>query len=987
MMQAHAPSTKSPAGASGTPRDAATVLKEGRAALLARLDAPSAPPDSSPAATPTVPPPITPAAPSTVTDAAVGAVSVSGGDACGPRPDALCRATAPAPTGASRFERAYSRLLDDYFRLRFAELRGGHDRVALVAVGGYGREELCLGSDIDILILCGRSIPPQAIDLAQPLFLPLWDAGYTLGHGFRTIGDCVKLAAKDHKVLASLLDARLITGNEALFRELVDRLNDKVLPRRGASFLAWNDEEHERRRSAHGDGAVLLEPNLKEGLGGLRDYHRILWIGRIRNEAGTVEEILAQAGFSASDAALLRESVGFLHDVRNLLHHLSHRKNDQLFLDLQPEIAARLGFRECGNLLAVECFLGRLHRCMSHIKALSAAFRGIPGGPVHPDQPCPEVEGPVVMANGTLHICLPDPEAVTPALALSAFVRAAEWPGSEAPAPDWNTRKAMEQVLLQSLSGEAGALSGADVGAALMRILASGKAFPVLGHMDETGLLPAILPAYAAARDRVQFDGFHTYPVGMHTLFVIRQLEALATDDVAPFSALWRGGCLGLCEGSVTASPPACAQAEDAARDRLCLLLAALLHDLGKGGADASHHSEVGAEMAMQLLAEWGAPPEIVDDVVFLVLHHLLLIRTAQRRDLNDESVVAQCAGTVGSLRRLNMLYLLTHADSMATGHKAWNRWTASLLYELHGKVANMLRDGQLAGTQTAQAIVRTRDLVRALVRERQSSLHYTPETAGLYLDAMPSRYLLAMPPEDIVRHMSLVYQLNRDVAESRRRLPEDRAERGVVVLEGRPLHGGRDSELWEVLVAARDQSGLFATIAGVLSLHGLNVFGADAYVWSDGTVLDVFHVTAPPDPLYAKDFWGKVRGAIHFALTGKLSLDYRLEQARASNALKHKVPSVLLDAVRRPPEVRIDNELSDFHTVVEVFTPDRPALLYDVARVLQALQLDILFAKIATLGNRTSDSFSVRTVYGQKITDEQQMDEVRAALLHVVSQ
>ncbi|MEG6506482.1 bifunctional uridylyltransferase/uridylyl-removing protein GlnD [Nitratidesulfovibrio sp. 1201_IL3209] len=980
MMQAHGPSSSAPAGAPGTPRDAATVLREGRAALLGRLDAA---PSSTNVGT---------NAGADAGAAATAAASSPEGDACGLRPDARCRDTAPAPTGASRFERAYSRLLDDYFRLRFAELRGGHDKVALVAVGGYGREELCLGSDIDILILCGRSIPPQAIDLAQPLFLPLWDAGYTLGHGFRTIGDCVKLAAKDHKVLASLLDARLITGNEALFRELVDRLNDKVLPRRGASFLAWNDEEHERRRAAHGDGAVLLEPNLKEGLGGLRDYHRILWIGRIRNEAGTVEEILAQSGFSASDAALLRESVGFLHDVRNLLHHLSHRKNDQLFLDLQPEIAARLGFRECGNLLAVECFLGRLHRCMSHIKALSAALRGIPGGPVHPDRPCPEVEGPVVMAGGTLHICLPDPAAVTPGLALSAFVRAAEWPGPEAPAPDWNTRKAMEQALQQALSGEAGALSGAEVGAALMRILASGKAFPVLGHMDETGLLPAILPAYAAARDRVQFDGFHTYPVGMHTLFVIRQLESLAGEDVEPFSGFWRGGCLDVADagecGAVNAPVPAPVpeQDADAARDRLCLLLAALLHDLGKGGADASHHSEAGAEMAMELLTEWGAPSEVVDDVVFLVLHHLLLIRTAQRRDLNDESVVAQCAGTVGSLRRLNMLYLLTHADSMATGHKAWNRWTASLLYELHGKVANMLRDGQLAGTQTAQAIVRTRDMARALVRERQPSLHYTPETAGLYLDAMPSRYLLAMPPEDIVRHMSLVYQLNRDVAESRRRLPEDRAERGVIVLEGRPLHGGRDSELWEVLVAARDQSGLFATIAGVLSLHGLNVLGADAYVWSDGTVLDVFHVTAPPDPLYARDFWGKVRGAIHFALTGKLSLDYRLEQARASNALKHEVPSVLLDAVRRPPEVRIDNELSDFHTVVEVFAPDRPALLYDVARVLQALQLDILFAKIATLGNRTSDSFSVRTVYGQKITDEQQMDEVRAALLHVVS-
>lgn len=974
-MQAHGPSSSAPVapatpdGPPGAPRDAAALLRHGRAALLERLDVPFfRASDAAPAAH---------------------------GEVCARRPDARCRDTALPPTGAARFERAYSRLLDEYFRLRFAELRGGQDKVALVAVGGYGREELCLGSDIDILILCGRSIPPQAIDLAQPLFLPLWDAGYALGHGFRTIADCVKLAVRDHKVLASLLDARLIAGNEGVFRQLVDRLNTRALPRRGASFLAWTDEEHERRRAAHGDGAVLLEPNLKDGLGGLRDYHRILWIGRIRNEAGTVEEILAQAGFSAPDAALLRECVGFLHDVRNLLHHLSHRKNDHLFLDLQPEIAARLGFRECGNLLAVECFLGRLHRCMTHIKALSAALRGIPGGPVHPHQPCPEAEGPVVMANGTLHICLSDPAAVTPGLVLSAFVRAAQWPGSAVPAPDWNTRKAMEQAMRQALTGGADVFSGAEVGAALLRILASGKAFPVLGHMDETGLLPVILPAYAAARDRVQFDGFHTYPVGMHTLFVIRQLESLATEELEPFSGFWRGGCQGAADaGERAPAVPGAAVLDTcsvpdagAAHDRLCLLLAALLHDLGKGGADASHHSEVGAEMALQLLTAWGAPPELVADVVFLVLHHVLLIRTAQRRDLNDESVVAQCAGVVGNLRRLNMLYLLTHADSVATGHKAWNRWTASLLYELHGKVANMLRDGQLAGTRTAQAIVRARDMVRTLTRERQPSLQYTPETADGYLDAMPSRYLLALPPEDIVRHMPLVYQLNRDVAESRRRLPEDRAERGVVVLEGRPLHGGRDSELWEVLVAARDHAGLFATIAGVLSLHGLNVFGAGAHVWGDGTVLDIFHVSAPPDPLYARDFWGKVRGAIHFALTGKLSLDYRLEQARATNALQHKVPSVLLDAVRVAPEVRIDNEASDFHTMIEVFAPDRPALLYDLARVLQTLRLDILFAKIATLGSRTSDSFAVRTVYGQKITDAQQMDEVRAALLHVAAQ
>lgn len=876
---------------------------------------------------------------------------------------ALADGLAQASSDAHPFERAYSQLLDKYFRTRFSELGAGYDRVALVAVGGYGRQELCPASDIDILILCNRSIPPQAIDLAQSLFLPLWDEGLTLGHGFRTVSDCVKLAAHDHKVLASLLDARLVAGSPALLDDMVRRLDERVLPRRSQAFLSWLDTEHERRLAAHGDGTVLLEPNLKEGVGGLREYHRILWLARIRGRAGTVEELMAQAGFSAGDAALLCQGVAFLHGVRNRLHLLSGRKNDMLFLDLQPAIAQDMGFHDAGGLLGVERFLGALHRCMSDIKGLSDAFRGVPGGPVLPVSPCPEVDAGVVITGGAVHLCLPDDVEASPRLALETFVRAAVSPAGPTPRLDWNTRRRMAAAV----AGTASELSGVEVGRGITDILSSGRAFDVLEQMDAVGLLPALLPAYAAARDRVQFDGFHSYPAGMHTLFTIRQLEQLAAGGPEPFATLWRD-CP---KGTGDSLEPG----------RLSVMLAALFHDLGKGLEDASRHEESGAEIARSVLSAWELPALLVDEVTFLVREHLLLMRTAQRRDLNDESVVGQVAAVVGDARRLERLLLLSYADASATGPKAWNRWAASLLDELRGKTVNLLRDAETGDIHTTGSIGDVLARVRSLVAAQQTTPPLGEGIASAFMASMPPRYVVANDPERILRHMELARQLNLDVEEARKRLEPGRAERGLVVMEGRPMRGGRESDLWEVTVLARDQQGLFATLAGVFALHGLNVYAADAFVWRDGTALDIFHVTAPPDPLYARDFWGKVRSSVQYAMTGKLALDYRLEEARTNRVL----PDALREALRRPAEVRVDNGLSDFYTVIDVFAPDRPALLYDVARTLQALHLDVLFAKISTLGNRTADTFSVRTAQGQKLMDEEHLAEVKAALLHAV--
>lgn len=857
------------------------------------------------------------------------------------------------------YERGLSHLLDDYFRLRFSELQAEHDRIAIVAVGGYGRQELSPASDVDVLILCSRTIPSRAIDIAQALLLPLWDEGLTLGHGFRTVADCMKLAACDHRVLASLLDARLVVGNESLFRELVARLDEKVLPKRTAPFLAWLDAEHERRLATYGDGAILLEPELKDGVGGLRDYHRILWLARLRSSAGSVEEIMSGAGFSPADAALLHQAVNFLHEVRNQLHRLSRRKNDRLSIELQPEIAACLGFKDTARLLAVEVFLGNLHRCMADIKGLSAAFRGTPGAALHPAMPCPEMDGGVVIKGGAVHLCLPDEVAAWPRLVLDAFVRAASEGEDNAPRMDWNTRRRMGSAIADA----AMVLEGADIGSSLLSILVSGRAFVLLEQMDAIGLLPALFAEYGAARDRVQFDGFHTYPVGMHTLAVVRQLESLSGGGPQPFADIWRH-----------------------MEDRRALMLAALFHDLGKGESDATHHAERGASIAERVLAEWGVDEDVAADVVFLVREHLLLMRTAQRRDLNDESVVAQVAGIVGDERRLVLLLLLSYADASATGPKAWNHWMATLLDELRGKTANMLRDGVLGSVEAALRLRATREDVRRLLvaggREHGVSPVLSDGVVEEYLQAMPARYLLGMDARRIVRHLGLVRQLHLYMEEARRRLEPVRAERSAVVVEGVPANEGKDGGTWELTVVARDQQGVFATVTGVLALHGINVYGAEAFVWGDGTVLDVFFVSAPPDPLYAAEFWGKVRSSIAFAMTGKLAIDFHLEEARR----KQVVPDVLLEAVRQPQQVRVDNSLSDFYTVIDVFAPDRPVLLYDIARALQLLQLDVFFAKVSTLGNRTADTFSVRTLDGSKVNDEEHLAAIHAALLHAAS-
>lgn len=872
------------------------------------------------------------------------------------------------------FERAHSDLVDAYLRDRLQELAaeapdavpdapGNKAPYAIVAVGGYGRRELCLHSDVDLLVVCEKNIPPQALDIAQPLFLTLWDQGYDLGHGFRTIRDCLDLAVTDFQVFASLLDVRFIAGDRKVWQALRQKLDTKIFPKKCKQFLHWLEEQQKIRGERFGQADAALEPQLKEGLGGLRDVHRLLWLARCLDPAKYAVPCqglrLLQDFFHDPEAlSEFEKDVAFLLAVRNQLHRVSGRKNEKLHLDLQPPIAEALGFDTHGPALGVEAFLARLHRAMASVKATSqGVWRGY-ALPLLRKGPEPEawsVAPGVLSGEQGLDLT---PEAVKalqegrdPLVLLRLFAQCAVRDDDLS----WQARTRVKAALEFADA----LVATPKAWEAFLEILGSGNAAKALGQMTEVGFLERFLPPFGAVRDLVQFDAFHTYPVGWHTIVTVKCLEDLPREAAGQGAV--RLGHLARLWGGL--------------KDKRPLLLAALFHDLGKGGG---RHEEKGAHIARETLLAHGMPKELAETTAFLVRNHLLLMLTATRRDLGDESVVLECANKVGGLERLRMLYLLSYADARATGPKAWSDWTSRLLAELYDKTSNMIQEGRLVGPHAAHAILKTRDNVRGLLRKNQT-LRFSGEDVERWLEQMPPHYLMRVRAKDIVRHLELLRELGRQVEEEALRLGEARAGRGLAVLDPKPPQTDGDFDIWELAVAAKSQPGLFASIAGVLSLHDLNIFSADAFVWSNGDVVAVFRVSAPPDPLYADDFWARVRGALKFAMTGKLSLDYRLDRKRNS---------MLTPCSQQPGavSVNVDNESTDFYTIVEVLAWDRPGLLYEIAHTLQMLQIDVHMAKVATHKDQVADYFYVRDTDGQKIEDQAQLQELRQALLHHLS-
>ena len=790
-----------------------------------------------------------------------------------------------------------SALYDEYFQKRLDEVDATGKPFALIAVGGYGRAELCRASDVDVLLVYESKIPKQAEALSKALFMPLWDQGVDVGHGVRTIADCRDLAKNDIEVRTSLMLTRLVAGSEEVFRKLRDKL-DKFLVRTDDLLTHLRDMNLAREATTQ-DASGRQEPDLKSGPGGLRDYHQILWLGRAVHGAESVDGLLRAGLLTEAETFALRDEVDFVLTVRNGLHRLLKAKRDRLPLDFQPPLAAGLGFRDEEGRYGVENLMAKLHRDMSGIRTLREVVWDRVRSEPDRERPAPVCPG-IVQAGGFLDFDLPGGYPDSAMVFLRIFQESLRLglPLS------WKARGVVSTyryMVARALSSSPGA------GQAFAALLASGKAAPVLLQMLETGFLGALIPEFGRNQDLIQFNTAHVFPVGRHHVEAVAILETATRDDA-----------------------PVAREITDELEDARSLVLATLLHDVGKGLG--GEHDSKGAELAADICRRWDLPDDLTAEVEFLVREHLNLMITATRRDLSDEDVVAAFAGRMGTPRRLKLLYVLTRADAMATGPQVWTSWTAALVRELYFKALNLLQLGLLSGAHQAQRVMATRDKVR-----QEGPGRLPPQELERLLDALPLRAALSLDSTTILEHMELV-----------------RSAEAKDSPELRWQNAGTDCA--RLLVAARHQERLFGILCGVLALHGANILDAEIFVWSCGISVFAFVLDRAHQP-------ARLERTLHDAVSGRLPLEERLAHQRASPLARAPIPF--------PARVAVDNRSSDFYTLLSVSAPDRFGFLYDLAECLWRLGIVVHHAKAVTCQGRIQDTFFLRGATGQKLEGE----------------
>ena len=767
---------------------------------------------------------------------------------------------------------------------------GAHPGIALVAVGGYGRGELSPHSDIDLLFLTSPRSDVNAATL-RGLLYPLWDAGFQVGHAVRSPKAAFERAQQDLDAATSLLAARFVAGDAELFEELIDRRDRWVRKERtrlARRILAGRTERHQRVERA----GWTLAPDIKDDVGGLRDVHTVRWLIAL-SDGGAIDRPLAEA-----EAALLA--------AREALHAEMKRKSDRIRIDLQRAVARHLGYDAAAG---PDLLMAEVHGAARAIEhhgelAVQELTDRLLGGPRRSGQ-VQQLSADVRIEDGRIVAS----ERPSDHVAGLRTVAAASRTGKQVAR---RTIAWIEEVLRAPPQEP----WPRDLAEAFDDVLAGDHCVGALELLDNVGAWDVLIPEWSRIRKLAQYDPYHRYTVDAHSFTAVGELQrAIADDTVARVAA-------------------------DDVGDLGALRLGTLFHDIGKGSG--TDHSIAGEVLARAACRRMGLASDLVDDVATLVRHHLLLPDTATRRDLDDGAVIAAVAATIGTARRLRMLYILAIADGRATGPEAWNEWKATLVRELYVKTLTALETGDLP----------IRSDVAARAREVEA---YEPALAGRSEDilaTLPPSYLQATVVEDAVDDIRLLLQAPR-AGEVRHRVDP-----------------GMEPGHFAVTVCAPDRPGTLARTTGVLALHRMSVLRAQAYSTDAGLALERFVVIAPPDA-----DWDGLARDLDAAYAGRLAVEARLERKIADY---HAGPVGV-------PDIRVLPDESPQSTVIEVRAPDALGLLHAITAALSELDLDIHVAKIDTLGPRVVDVFYVRDATGGKL-DEAQAAEVARAIEHRVT-
>lgn len=827
--------------------------------------------------------------------------------------------------------------IDDLIRFLFGNASAHYQthnplitqRCAIVAQGGYGRGELNPYSDIDLLVLYPWKVTPYVETIADAILYPLWDAGMQVGHALRNVRESAHWAARDLKAKTAILDARYLCGDESVFAEFDAAMREHVWSANQADFVKEKAAETVERHQQAGDSIYLLQPQLKDGKGGLRDLHTALWLAKVRFRVRTLRDLVPLNVLAEGEVSELEHALDFLFRVRNGAHFLAQGHQDLLTFELQEQLATQFGFGD--GPTGREAFMRRYYREATTANRVSEAviarciqsaepYRGrLTVRTIHEGMRI--VRGELV-AGQTLF-------EREPTALVDVFVQAQR---HQVPLAEGT-----QDAVRHSLASLADVRDDPRAARGFRAILRSKRAVAdTLVAMHRLGVLQTLVPEFAHLECLISHDPFHIYTVDHHTLLAVREIERLRAGEfehVLPHLT------------EVVRELP---QPE-------LLMMGMLFHDIGKGWAD--NHPARGAGMWQAVGARLGLHEDEIAATEFLIREHLTLSHLAQHRDIHDDRLVIDFCRACGSVENLERLYVLTYADMRAVAPGVWNNWRGMLVTELYVRAREFFERGEFVPEDRTARADRVRARVRATVAE--------PARAAVdrLVRTMPDSYFLSTPEEVLADHAELVRRFAEREAEG--------AEAPVAVRWA----DFPERDCFELAIAARDRPGLFAMITGVLAAEGLNILAAAIATGDDGVALDAFRISRPSDdPALDEDRVERLETTLRDVLRGRVDVE-ALVQRSARPWLRRRRGRVV------ETTIEIDNDVSEAYTVLDVTAGDRVGLLFTITNCLYHQGVSIHLAKVTTMVTQALDAFYVTDLEGRKIRDPGRLSAIRDAL------
>jgi len=807
--------------------------------------------------------------------------------------------------------------------------------VAVIAVGGTGRGELCPYSDVDLLFLIRPLAKQAAGDCVSQAVRDYWDAGLRLGHAVRGIADTLSLARQEIDVATALVEARLLWGDRGLFEQLVADFQRKIIRSRVSAFIDDCVAAREKERTEFGSAVKQLEPDVKRSPGGLRDLHLLRWVGFARFTTANVESLRLKGALSRDEARILLSAYDYIKHVRIDLHFAAGRCQDVLVRDEQLRITEERHIEGTIGQRPVERFMQTYFRHSTAIAELSERFITLHRprslfASLFRSLTTHRSDGVYLVGSDGIDVVRRHRDEVLSSLdGILKFYRTAAL-YQVAPSAEFAER-----------IREAAPRLGADVSAEAAQLFRDilnchGNLGLILRSMFRTGILEIVIPPMAHVRCLLQFNQYHSYTVDEHTLRAIEAIEGFDRDP----------GLLG--------------EAYRAVRKKYVLHLAMLLHDLGKGYNE--DHSFVGRAIADRTADRLRIRDEDRETLSFLVHRHLAMAHQAFRRDTSEYEAILDFSREVGSAERLRMLFVLTAADVIAVGPGVWTQWKSQLLFDLYDRTM-VLVSGQDAAVDQARRLAKIRRKVMQIVSEAGPPSRETAENAQFLalLDKLPAHYLSTTAPERIAFDLRSMLQYRP----------------GQIQVEGH-FDPGTQTVEYRIITHESDVSGCFHKATGVLTAQRLEIASAQICTTPDGFVIDSFRV-------HDRDFAGEVpaqrieeiASAMKDTLSGRVHVEELFQRHRRFGASGKLQPISNL-----PAQVVIDSNSSERFTVIDVFSHDRPGLLYTLSRKIFELGLSVVLAKIATHLDQIVDVFYVTERAGRKLDGPDRLREVQSTLL-----